>query len=38
MVRGEGFVYSVRVRLPNGRVVPIDEPQFSPQTMLWADD
>ncbi len=38
MVRGDGVVYSVRIRLPDGRVVPIDERQFSPQSMRWADD
>lgn len=38
LVRGDGVTYPVRIELVDGRVVLIDERQFSPQTMLWADD
>ena len=38
MVRGDGVMYPVRVRLADGRIVLIDERQSSPQTMLWADE
>jgi hypothetical protein len=35
MARGHGYVYYVRVQLPDGRRVLVEEPAFNPQTMLW---
>ena len=37
MVRGHGYRYSVNITLPDGSVVLMDESDFNPQTMLWAD-
>lgn len=37
MVRGHGYRYSVKIGLSDGRIVLVDEADFNPQTMLWAD-
>ena len=36
MVRGHGYRYHVRVVLPDGQTVLVEEREFNPQTMLWA--
>ncbi len=37
IVRGHGYRYSVKIVLSDGRTVLLDEADFNPQTMLWAD-
>ncbi len=37
LVRGHGVTYYLRIRLPDGTIVPVRERDFNPQTMLWAD-
>lgn len=37
MMRGHGYVYSVKVKLPDGHTVLIPERDFNPQTMLWGE-
>lgn len=38
MVRGHGAVYYLNIQLPDGTIVPMQERDFSPQTMLLAGD
>lgn len=38
MVRGHGWAYHVRIALPDGRTLFVEERDFNPQTMLWADE
>ena len=38
MVRGHGYVYYLNIQLPDGTIVPMRERDFSPQTMLVADE
>lgn len=38
IVRGHGSEYFVRIQLPDGQMALVPERDFSPQTMLWADE
>lgn len=37
IVRGLGFRYFIRIMLPDGSPALMEERDFNPQTMLWAD-